>query len=80
MKLTWLANGGHRLLFDLASDPDELDPVQEERSKDAEQLRVEGVTECLDGVGLRTFPYETWPLSRIHQFDLSRGVTGFGAG
>jgi hypothetical protein len=30
--------------------------------------------------GLRTFSYETWPLTRIHQFDLSRGVTGFGAG
>jgi choline-sulfatase len=86
LKLIWLANGGHRLLFDLAADPDEIKPVQHERPGDAdrltealaEQLRAEGVAEAFDGAELRTFPYQEWPLTRIHQFDHSRGVFGYG--
>ncbi|WP_165977047.1 sulfatase family protein [Nonomuraea diastatica] len=91
LKLIWLANGGHRLLFDLEADPHEIKPVQAERPEDADRLtallaarlRSEGVAEAFDrdGLGpeLRTFPYEEWPLTRVHQFDLSRGITGFGA-
>lgn len=79
-KLIWLANGGHRLLFDLAVDPDEIKPVRAERSGAAdrltellaERLREEGVEDAFDGDELRTFPYQEWPLTRIHQFDRSR--------
>lgn len=84
-KLIWMANGGRRLLFDLATDPDELGPQQDDRPERADQLqallvdelRDRGVDAAFDGADLRTEPYRTWPLGRIYQFDRSRGVMGF---
>lgn len=85
LKLIWLANGGHSLLFDLANDPDEVAPCQDDRPEDValmsaalvDDLRSEGVTDAFDGEELLTFPYEEWPLHRIYQMDRSRGVNGF---
>ncbi|MGV8897167.1 MAG: sulfatase [Rhodoglobus sp.] len=84
-KLIWMANGGHRLLFDIAADPAELSPIQDERADivDAfmasltEELRNEKVHAAFDGDELRTFPYEVRPLERFMQLDLSRGVEGY---
>ncbi|WP_165358757.1 sulfatase family protein [Haloactinopolyspora alba] len=83
-KLIWMANGGRRLLFDVASDPDELCAIDDrpdvaDRLQAAllAQLEAEGVTAALADGGLRTFEYEVWPLGRAYQFDRSRGVTGF---
>ena len=84
-KLIWLANGGHRLLFDVVDDPSELRPIQLERPELVdrlqgllvEQLRAERVDAVLDGDGLRSEPYSEWERRRIYQFDRSRGVTGF---
>lgn len=87
LKLIWMCNGGERLLFDVAADPDELDPLQDERPDETErlyellvrQLLAEGVGDAFDGDVLHTVAYREWPRRRIYQFDASRGVTGFGA-
>jgi arylsulfatase len=89
-KLIFLANGGHRLLFDVVDDPHELTPVQDKQPEVVEQLtksliaelESEGRTDTLitssDGRSeLWTQPYERWERNRIYQLDRSRGVTGF---
>lgn len=84
-KLVYLANGGHRLLFDLAEDPYELHPIQEQRSDVAARLTAalvdwlaaEGTDAALVGEALWSVPYQEWPRRRIYQFDRSRGVTSF---
>lgn len=84
-KLIWMANGDERLLFDVAADPDELDPLQAKHpdivdrllAALVDELRGEGVTAALDGDGMLGFPYEVRPLRRIYQLDRSRGVVGF---
>lgn len=84
-KLIWMANGGRRLLFDVAGDPHELRPIQDDVPDVADQLltsavanlRAEGVREAFDGDELATVEYTVWPRQRIHQFDRSRGVQDF---
>ncbi|MFC7406531.1 sulfatase [Georgenia alba] len=84
-KLIWMANGGHHLLFDVAADPGELRPLQATEPEVAahlldllrRHLAAHGVAAALADGELATFPYRVWPRERIHQFDRSRGVTGF---
>ncbi|QOR70664.1 sulfatase-like hydrolase/transferase [Ruania alkalisoli] len=88
-KLIFLANGGHRLLFDVESDPDELTALQHEHPGVVaeltraliEDLIAEGCSAALvdgaEGTHLWTQPYEVWERTRIYQFDKSRGITGF---
>lgn len=84
-KYIWMANGGNELLFDLAADPNEKQPLQKKHPHIVEELRneisnllkEEGAVEAFDGEDLKKFVYETWDLQRIYQFDHSRGVTGF---
>ncbi|MEJ1154684.1 sulfatase [Microbacterium marmarense] len=84
-KLIWMANGPHTLLFDVATDPHELTPVQDRHpqlvaelvGELVAELRRDGVDAAFDGNDLRTFKYTVRPLVRIDQFDVSRGVTGF---
>jgi choline-sulfatase len=91
-KLIWMANGDSRLLFDVASDPDELHPINDEHpdlvarllNAAREHLAAEGVTDAFDGDAsagdeLKTWEYRVRPTRRIYQFDRSRGVTGFPA-
>jgi choline-sulfatase len=89
-KLIFLANGGHRLLFDLANDPDELRPITDSHpgivaeltAALVAELQAEGRADALTSSDdqqpqLWSQPYEVWERHRIYQLDRSRGVTGF---
>jgi arylsulfatase len=84
-KLIWMANGGRRLLFDVAADPHELRPIHDDAPEIADRLlaaavdhlRAEGVRDAFDGDELASTEYAVWPRQRIYQFDRSRGVQGF---
>ena len=88
-KYIFMANGGYRQLFDLASDPYELHNLADEHPEVVRRLHntaayvcdVPGARDALGGgpggCDLKVFPYTPRPLTRIYQFDRSRGVTGF---
>ncbi len=84
-KYIFMANGGREQLFDLASDPNELQNCAASRPDVAVRLRAvatqacdtPGARDALDAHGLRAFEYRDRPRERIYQFDRSRGVTGF---
>ena len=88
-KYVFMANGGYRQLFDLASDPHELHNLVDECPGIVRKLHataayvcdVPGARDALGGgpggCDLKDFPYTPRPLLRIYQFDQSRGVTGF---
>jgi choline-sulfatase len=84
-KYIYLANGGREQLFDMASDPRELENRMVDRAEVGRAMYDAAVTACelpgaadaLDGRALRRFPYKERPRRRIYQFDRSRGVTGF---
>ena len=84
-KYIYLANGGREQLFHLAEDPGELTNRTSTQRDWAVRLRAKAASACdrpelraaLDGSGLRGFPFQARKLSRIYQFDGSRGITGF---
>jgi len=85
-KYIFMANGGREQLFNVTEDPDELrqriddapDVAARMRQAAVEAVRRPNADRALDGDGrLRQFPFAARPLARIHQFDHSRGVTGF---
>lgn len=84
-KYIFIANGGGEQLFDMVSDPLELQDRVSEQEDVARSMRriaasacgVRGATDALEGGVLREFPYTERERRRIHQFDRSRGVTGF---
>jgi arylsulfatase len=85
-KYIYFANGGLEQLFDMRNDPEELrnladtspDVVQRLRAVAVAACDVPGARDALDTEhDLRAFPQEERPLTRIHQFDTSRGVSGF---
>jgi len=84
-KYIFIANGGRELLFDLARDPQERENLAGREPEVAAGLRAIAERQlatptgepALEGSGLRRFDFEMRPRRRIHQFDLSRGVTGF---
>jgi choline-sulfatase len=86
-KYIFMANGGREQLFDVARDPGELRNLVGSHAEVAAGLRDAAIAACqspgareaLDGDRLRTFEFQARPLARIHQFDRSRGVTGFPA-
>jgi len=67
------------------NDPQELRNLASARPDVVRGLRtiavsacdVPGAADALENGDLRTFPYQERPRNRIHQFDRSRGVTGF---
>lgn len=87
-KYIYLANGGYEQLFDVSSDPCELNEVHERRADVTSELRGMAVGAVVDaglqdaladgGPALRAFPAHLRPLQRIRQFDASRGVEAFG--
>jgi len=86
-KYVFLANGGREQLFDVRNDPNELKNLAGERPGVVRMLRATAISMCdvpgardalaAERRDFRAFPFEPRPLFRIHQFDRSRGVTGF---
>jgi choline-sulfatase len=84
-KYIFFSNGGREQLFNLREDPHELRNRASSDRDVALALRNRAIQEChkpealqaLDGSDLKAWPFEARPLSRIYQFDQSRGVTGF---
>jgi arylsulfatase len=84
-KYIFLSNGDRRQLFDLRSDPSELNNLA-----DAEPERVSGLHEtarihahrqgllqAFDGKDFRVFPYTARPLFRINQMAGDLGISDF---
>lgn len=84
-KYIFLSNGGREQLFDLATDPNELeqragdrpDLVNRFRQRLVNEFRQRDVTAALDDDVLREFPYQERERWRVLQFSQARGVTGF---
>ena len=84
-KYIYIANGGREQLFNLAEDHNELTNRASSDSEKVTLLRKIAITACepaesgdaLDANGLRSFLFEERERRRIHQFDRSRGITGF---
>ncbi len=84
-KYIFMANGGREQLFNRKKDPDErANRVSESpgirsdlHALAVEACRVPGAIDALDGDKLRVFPFRERKPTRLHQFDRSRGVTGF---
>jgi choline-sulfatase len=84
-KYIYMANGGREQLFDLVDDADELVNLAETDGETTARLRdvavdacrVPGAADALESGRLRGFPFRARERRRIHQFDRSRGVTGF---
>ena len=84
-KYIFMANGGREQLFSRKNDPNELSNCASSSSAirsdsyavAVKACRVPGATDAIDGDKLRAFPFRERPLTRIYQFDRSRGVIGF---
>ncbi len=84
-KYIYMANGGREQLFNLREDPHELTQRLESDPAVAKQMRDMAVAflsrpnvdRALENGALKAFSFEARPLTRIYQFDRSRGVTGF---
>ena len=83
-KYIFMANGGYRQLFDLASDPYELHNLADEHPEVVRRLHnaaayvcdVPGARDALGGgpggCDLKVFPYTPRPLTRIYQLTAPR--------
>jgi choline-sulfatase len=84
-KYIFMANGGREQLFSRKKDPNELSNCISSFSQIRDDLyvlavqacRVPGALDALDGDKFRSFPFRQRTLTRIYQFDRSRGVSGF---
>lgn len=84
-KYIFIANGGREQLFNLATDPAELQNTVTSEPEATDEFRKIAAIACeppeardaLDDNGLRAFPFEARDRGRIYQFDRSRGITGF---
>lgn len=84
-KYIFMANGGYEQLFNVVEDPEErVQRIHDATDATARLRRLAclavsrpNANQALDDGNLRSFPFEHRPLRRIHQFDHSRGVTGF---
>lgn len=84
-KYIYLANGGREQLFNVAEDPAELtqhldsapDVAARMRQLAVEAVSVPNADRALENGALKAFPFQARPLTRIYQFDHSRGVSGF---
>jgi len=84
-KYIFCANGGRELLFAPESDPGEVVLRNADAPEALERMRALAVLalsrpnadRALDGGALRVFPFAARPLTRIQQFDQSRGVFGY---
>lgn len=84
-KYIYMANGGREQLFNLKENPQELKNMIGADSVTAGDLRglaesacdVSGAADALQEKHLKAFSFRERERNRIHQFDRSRGVTGF---
>lgn len=85
-KYIFMANGGREQLFDLEQDPNELYNLAQKQREIASLLQEKVLQKCKEETDLQcmvhtdklvTYSFEARPLSRLHQFDFSSGVTGF---
>ena len=84
-KYIYMANGGREQLFHLTEDQNELIQRLDSEATTVAQMRHmaiaalnrPNVDRALENGALKAFPFEARPLTRIYQFDRSRGVTGF---
>lgn len=84
-KYIYLANGGREQLFNVTEDPGELvqrladapDIAARMRQQAVEAINVPNANRALENGALKAFPFQARPLTRIYQFDHSRGVSGF---
>jgi len=84
-KYIYLANGGREQLFNVTEDPGELvqriadvpDIAARMRQQAVEATNVPNADRALENGVLKAFPFQARPLTRIYQFDHSRGVSGF---
>jgi arylsulfatase A-like enzyme len=84
-KYIYFANGGREQLFNITEDPDELtqridsEPAAVSAMREVALAAATGpnVNRALDGNGFKSFELTPGKRFRIHQFDRSRGVTGF---
>lgn len=84
-KYIYMANGGREQLFNLQDDPQELKNLMEAQAEVGSRMRGTATSRCehpdlreaMEGDGLRSFDFRARKLTRIYQFDRSRGITGF---
>ncbi|MGL1891416.1 MAG: sulfatase-like hydrolase/transferase [Spirochaetaceae bacterium] len=86
-KYIYFANGGQEQLFDLDSDPGEInnlaqherDTVYRLKKRAVEACSKPGSLEALDGNELKVLPLREWKWKgeRVYQFDQSKGINGF---
>lgn len=84
-KYIFMADGGREQLFNLHDDPNETNNLAAARLDISSELRDRAATFCerpglkaalLEGK-LRKLPFKARPLTRVYQFDHSKGVFGF---
>ena len=84
-KYIYLANGGREQLFNVTEDPDELTQRIASEPTTAAALRevalaaaaAPNANRALGASGFKSFEFTPRERRRIHQFDRSRGITGF---
>ncbi len=85
-KYIYMANGGKEQLFNIQSDPYEVEQRIDDSPDVAEELKQTAVSELMShpgtrravaGGGLLSFPFKPRPCSRTLQFDRSIGVNNF---
>lgn len=85
-KYIFLSNGGREQLFDLDTDPNELNNLAYKELEIIDGFRKKAVEkmdqhaplkDALCGDKMRSFEYTKWERVRIHQFEVSKGVTDY---
>lgn len=84
-KYIYMYNGGREQLFNLKQDPNELcnidDPARKAgmRALAADECLKHGLSDMVENGRMKCIEYTERPLFRIHQFDVSSGITDFTA-
>ena len=85
-KYIYMANGGLEQLFNLSTDPDEIQDQSKINPEVCDSLRAMAITDLSSACGtedavhsneLAIFTPSSRPLERIYQFDRSRGINKF---
>ena len=85
-KYIYMANGGREQLFNLDTDPSEMENLIDRESDRAGLFRQNAAEKCRSSLdlkcmvgddGLVSYPFKARPLGRLHQFAFSRGVTDY---
>lgn len=85
-KYVFMANGGREQLFNLEENPEETLLYNEDAPQLIEKMRElnlqfcsrKGLLSAMEGEKVKCFPFRERNRFRIHQFDLSGGISDFG--